>query len=75
MMQCKCLKFKLSTSLNPKSASSRLSELVKAGHVVRATTKDGIGSPVVYRITTSGIHWLNSTIIKRTKPISSITPS
>jgi DNA-binding MarR family transcriptional regulator len=64
-----------STSLNPKSASSRLSELVKAGHVVRATTKDGIGSPVVYRITTSGIHWLNSTIIKRTKPVSSITPS
>lgn len=64
-----------STSLNPKSASSRLSELVKAGHVVRATTKDGIASPVAYRITTSGIHWLNSTIIKRTKPVSSITPS
>jgi DNA-binding HxlR family transcriptional regulator len=65
------------TSLNPKSVSSRLSELVKAGHVVRATTKDGIGSgTVAYRITTSGIHWLNSVLAKRIKqPISSSTPS
>jgi DNA-binding HxlR family transcriptional regulator len=64
------------TSLNPKSVSSRLSELVKAGHVVRATTKDRNGSAVVYRITTSGIHWLNSILAKRIKqPISSSTPS
>src|SRR6188472_3131707 len=64
------------TSLNPKSVSSRLSELVKAGHVVRATTKAGNGSAVVYRITTSGIHWLNSILAKRIKqPISSSTPS
>jgi DNA-binding HxlR family transcriptional regulator len=65
------------TSLNPKSVSSRLSELVKAGHVVRATTKDGIGSgTVAYRITTSGIHWLNSVLVKRIKqPLSSSTPS
>jgi DNA-binding HxlR family transcriptional regulator len=65
-------------SLNPKSVSSRLSELVKAGHVVRATTKDGIGSgTVAYRITTSGIHWLNSVLVKRIKqPLSSSsTPS
>jgi DNA-binding HxlR family transcriptional regulator len=66
------------TSLNPKSVSSRLSELVKAGHVVRGTTKDGIGSgTVAYRITTSGIHWLNSVLVKRIKqPLSSSsTPS
>jgi DNA-binding HxlR family transcriptional regulator len=64
------------TSLNPKSVSSRLSELVKAGHVVRATTKDGIGSgTVAYRITTFGIHWLNSVLVKRIKqPLSSSTP-
>jgi DNA-binding HxlR family transcriptional regulator len=59
------------TALNPKSVSSRLSELVKAGYVVRDNTKDGIGSAVVYRITTSGIHWLTSTMIKRIKPSSS----
>jgi DNA-binding MarR family transcriptional regulator len=56
------------TALNPKSVSSRLSELVKAGYVVRDNTKDGIGSAVAYRITTSGIHWLTSTMIKRIKP-------
>ena len=59
------------TALNPKSVSSRLSELVKAGYVVRDNTKDGIGSAVVYRITTSGTHWLTSTMIKRIKPSSS----
>src|SRR5215212_9754789 len=58
------------TALNPKSVSSRLSELVKAGYVVRDNTKDGIGSTVVYKITTSGIHWLTSTMIKRIKPLS-----
>jgi DNA-binding MarR family transcriptional regulator len=56
------------TALNPKSVSSRLSELVKAGYVVRDNTKDGIGFAVAYRITTSGIHWLTSTMIKRIKP-------
>lgn len=54
------------TSLNPKSVSSRLSELVKAGHVVRENTRDGSES-VIYRITTSGIHWLASTIARKTK--------
>jgi hypothetical protein len=57
--------------LNPKSVSSRLSELVKAGYVVRDNTKDGIGSAIVYRISTSGIHWLTSTMIKRIRPHSS----
>ena len=63
------------TALNPKSVSSRLSELVKAGYVVRDNTRDGAGSSVVYRITTSGIHWLTSTMIKRIKPPSMTSSS
>ncbi|MFL6365766.1 MAG: hypothetical protein ACJ719_11275 [Nitrososphaeraceae archaeon] len=63
------------TALNPKSVSSRLSELVKAGYVVRDNTKDGIGSAIVYRISTSGIHWLTSTMIKRIRPHSSSSSS
>jgi DNA-binding MarR family transcriptional regulator len=63
------------TALNPKSVSSRLSELVKAGYVIRGNTKDGIGSTVVYKITTSGIHWLTSTMIKRIKPQSTSSRS
>jgi DNA-binding MarR family transcriptional regulator len=57
-------------TLNPKSVSSRLSELVKAGHVVRDNAKNGTES-VAYRITTSGIHWLSSTIAKKIKPLPS----
>jgi hypothetical protein len=63
------------TTLNPKSVSSRLSELVNAGYVVRDNTKDGIGSAIVYRISTSGIHWLTSTMIKRIRPHSSSSSS
>ena len=48
------------TALNPKSISSRISELVKAGHVARDEKE-----PSKYRITTAGIHWLNSTIAKK----------
>jgi len=48
------------TALNPKSISSRISEMVKAGHVARDEREPG-----KYRITTSGIHWLNSTIAKK----------
>lgn len=51
-----------STALNPKSISSRISEMVKAGHVARDEKEPG-----KYRITTSGIHWLNSTITKKVK--------
>lgn len=50
-----------STALNPKSVSSRLSELVKTGHVQKDSTENG----VKYRITTQGIHWLSSTLLKR----------
>jgi hypothetical protein len=51
-----------STALNPKSISSRISEMVKAGHVARDEKEPG-----KYRITTAGIHWLNSTIAKKFK--------
>jgi hypothetical protein len=50
------------TALNPKSISSRISEMVKAGHVARDEKEPG-----KYRITTSGIHWLNSTIAKKVR--------
>ena len=48
------------TGLKPKSISSRVSELVKSGHVQKESTEDG----VKYRITTQGIHWLNTTLKK-----------
>ena len=51
------------TALNPKSISSRISEMVKAGHVVRDEKE-----PSKYRITTAGIHWLNSTVAKKIRP-------
>ncbi|HET7147454.1 MAG TPA: hypothetical protein VFI73_03050 [Candidatus Nitrosopolaris sp.] len=54
------------TTLNPKSVSSRLSELVKAGHVIRESTAEGNESST-YKITTSGVHWLNLTLAKRVK--------
>ena len=47
----------IATALNPKSISSRISEMVKAGYVARDEKEPG-----KYRITTAGIHWLNSTI-------------
>ena len=52
-----------STALNPKSVSSRISELVKAGYVQKDNTDQG----VKYRITTQGIHWLGSMLQKRVK--------
>lgn len=51
------------TALNPKSISSRLSELVKSGHVQKDSTEQG----VKYKITTQGIHWLNSTLLKKAR--------
>jgi len=50
-----------STNLNPKSVSSRLSELVKGGLVERVQTDQG----VKYRITTQGISWLIEMLSKR----------
>ncbi|MEM0075432.1 MAG: hypothetical protein QXG05_06365 [Nitrososphaerota archaeon] len=43
------------TGLNPKSISSRLSELVKAGYVERVVVDDG----TYYFITTMGVEWLS----------------
>jgi hypothetical protein len=50
------------TALNPKSISSRISEMAKAGHVARDEKE-----PTKYRITTAGINWLNSTIAKKVR--------
>jgi predicted transcriptional regulator len=51
------------TALNPKSVSSRISELVKVGHVQKISTDQS----TKYRITTQGIHWLSSTLLKKVK--------
>jgi predicted transcriptional regulator len=48
------------TALNPKSVSSRISEMVKVGYVARDEKEPG-----KYRITTAGIHWLNSIVEKK----------
>ncbi len=54
------------TGLKSKSISSRLSELVKVGYVQRDVVRNG-GELPAYRITTSGISWLNSILAKRKK--------
>ena len=54
------------TSINPKSVSSRLSELVKAGFVSKGNPEDETDR-VSYKITTHGIHWLNSVIGRKFK--------
>ena len=52
-----------STSLKPKSLSSRLSELVKIRYIEKEAGETG----VQYQITAQGIHWLNAAISKKTK--------
>lgn len=49
------------TDLNPKSISSRISEMSKSGYVDKETGEQG----VCYRITTEGIHWLNQALTKK----------
>jgi hypothetical protein len=56
----------IATGLKSKSISSRLSELVKIGYVQRDVVRNG-GELPAYRITTSGISWLNSILAKRKK--------
>ncbi len=56
----------IATGLKSKSISSRLSELVKIGYVQRDVVRNG-GELPAYRITTSGISWLNSILSKRKK--------
>lgn len=53
----------IATTLNPKSVSSRLSELVKSGYVQKENGERGVR----YRITTQGIHWLNTTLLEKIK--------
>ena len=54
----------VATNVNPKSVSSRLSELVKSGHVVKESNKN-ISQGGVYYINTAGIHWLISSLSKK----------
>ncbi|HET8794428.1 MAG TPA: hypothetical protein VFM31_11570, partial [Nitrososphaeraceae archaeon] len=57
-----------STNLNPKSISSRLSELVKVGYVTKTTNKESQSESVGYSISTIGIKWLNDVISKKISP-------
>lgn len=52
-----------STGINPKSISSRLSEVLKVGHVERQSSDSGVR----YRITTAGINWLSSALSKKAR--------
>ncbi|MFQ5920624.1 MAG: hypothetical protein ACE5JV_01240 [Nitrososphaerales archaeon] len=52
-----------STGLKSKSISSRISELVKAGYAQKESNEEGVR----YRITTQGVHWLNSALLKKVK--------
>lgn len=49
------------TSLNPKSLSSRLSEMAKAGFVIRETIDD----KTQFRMSTLGIEWLTGLLSKK----------
>jgi hypothetical protein len=60
------------TKANPKSVTSRLSEMMKSGYVTKdlrfsaqnvAEGKEDLST--IYRITTAGIHWLNNIIDKK----------
>jgi predicted transcriptional regulator len=53
------------TALNPKSISSRISEMTKAGLVSRSDAEPG-----KYKITTAGIQWLGQTVAKKTRAAS-----
>ena len=46
------------TGLNPKSLSSRLSEMVKLGYVNRDSSETGVR----HHITTQGVYWLSETL-------------
>ena len=49
------------TSLNPKSLSSRLSEMTKAGYVSRDANDD----KTQFKITTTGIEWLSGLLARK----------
>ncbi|MEM2873607.1 MAG: hypothetical protein QXD82_05510 [Nitrososphaerales archaeon] len=52
---------KSATGLNPKSISSRMSEMLKWGYVDKETSEEGVR----YKITTQGINWLNQMLMKK----------
>ena len=49
------------TTLNPKSLSSRLSEMTKTGYVSREATDE----KTQFKITTTGIEWLSGLLAKK----------
>lgn len=54
---------KISTGLNPKSISSRMSEMLKSGYIEREQSEGGVS----YNITTEGIYWLSQMLDKKYK--------
>jgi predicted transcriptional regulator len=61
---------KLATGLNPKTISSRLSELTKETLVERQGTETG----AKYRITTVGISKLNEQLLRKVKDQATVSP-
>jgi hypothetical protein len=55
-----------STALNPKSISSRLSEMTKAGYVIRDTNEEE-GNETCFRMSTIGIEWLSGLLLEKNK--------
>ena len=51
------------TGINPKSISSRLSEILKLGYVEKYSSEQGVS----YRLTTQGIHWLEQALMKKVR--------
>ena len=49
------------TGINPKSISSRLSEILKLGYVEKLSGEHGVS----YRLTTQGIYWLEKALMKK----------
>ncbi len=67
------------TKANPKSVTSRLSEMIKSGYVAKdlrfgtESAAEGKGEySTIYRITTVGIHWLNNIIDKKVKTANGV---
>ena len=59
------------TSLNPKTIGSRLSELNKAGAVERKD-EEGTGR---YKVTTTGVHWLQTQLQKKFVRPAQVSPA
>ena len=53
------------SGINPKSISSRLSEILKLGYVEKLNSDHGVS----YRLTTHGIYWLEKALMKQGRHI------